>query len=94
MKHPITGVFDVLELLYHTHPTQQNGLSLAVSHDTIIAAILAVISGKNQIEQTDWPAMMEGLFVWFEGEDFVESQLKWIWRGELNILDVKQFLHR
>ncbi|WP_343581487.1 histidine phosphatase family protein [Acinetobacter sp.] len=93
MKHPITGVFDVLELLYHTHPTQQNSLSLAVSHDTILAAIIAVISGKNQIEQTDWPAMMEGLFVWFEGDDFAESQLKWIWRGEKNVLNIKQFLN-
>lgn len=91
MKHPITGVFDVLELIYNTHPNQENGLSLAVSHDTIIAAILAVISGQSQIEKTDWPAMMEGLFVWFEGENFLNSQLKWIWRGELHQLTVSDF---
>mgnify|MGYP003586245997 FL=1 len=91
MKHPITGVFDVLELLYHTHPTQHNGLSLAVSHDTILAAIVAVISGNKQIEQSDWPDMMEGLFVWFEGEDFVNSKLKWIWRGERQELTIKDF---
>ena len=91
MKHPITGVFDVLELLYHTHPTRQNGLSLAVSHDTILAAIVAVISGNKQIEQSDWPDMMEGLFVWFEGEDFVNSKLKWIWRGERQELTIKDF---
>ena len=91
MKHPITGVFDVLELLYHTQPTQHNGLSLAVSHDTILAAIVAVISGNKQIEQSDWPDMMEGLFVWFEGEDFVNSKLKWIWRGERQELTIKDF---
>lgn len=91
MKHPITGVFDVLELIYNTHPNQENGLSLAVSHDTIIAAILAVISEQSQIEKTDWPAMMEGLFVWFEGENFLNSQLKWIWRGELHQLTVSDF---
>lgn len=91
MKHPITGVFDVLELLYHTHPTQHNGLSLAVSHDTILAAIVAVISGNKQIEQSDWPEMMEGLFVWFEGEDFSNSKLKWIWRGERQELTIKDF---
>ncbi len=91
MKHPITGVFDVLELLYHTHPTQHNGLSLAVSHDTILAAIVAVISGNKQIEQSDWPDMMEGLFVWFEGEDFSNSKLKWIWRGERQELTIKDF---
>lgn len=94
MKHPITGVFDVLELLYHTHPTQHNGLSLAVSHDTILAAIVAVISGNKQIEQSDWPEMMEGLFVWFEGEDFVNSKLKWIWRGERQELVIKDFQNK
>ena len=35
MKHPITGVVDVLELIYNTHPQDHFGLSLAVSHDTI-----------------------------------------------------------
>ena len=94
MKHPITGVFDVLELLYHTHPTQHNGLSLAVSHDTILAAIVAVISGNKQIEQSDWPDMMEGLFVWFEGEDFSNSKLKWIWRGERQELTIKDFQNK
>jgi len=91
MKHPITGVFDVIELLYHTHPSQQKGLSLAVSHDTILAAIVAVISGKNQIDKADWPDMMEGLFVWFEGEDFANSKLKWIWRGQKQELLIKDF---
>ena len=94
MKHPITGVFDVLELLYHTHPTQHQGLSLAVSHDTIIAAIVAVISGQNQIEKSDWPEMMEGLFVWFEGEDFSNSKLKWIWRGQKQELVIKDFQNK
>ncbi len=94
MKHPITGVFDVLELLYHTHPTQHNGLSLAVSHDTILAAIVAVISGNKQIEQSDWPDMMEGLFVWFEGEDFSNSKLKWIWRGQKHELVIKDFQNK
>mgnify|MGYP000246380297 CR=1 FL=1 len=89
-----TGVFDVLELLYHTHPTQHNGLSLAVSHDTILAAIVAVISGNKQIEQSDWPDMMEGLFVWFEGEDFSNSKLKWIWRGQKHELVIKDFQNK
>ena len=66
MKQPIHGVVDVLELIYNTHPTNDYGLSLAVSHDTIIAAILAIISGKNIVTREDWPKMMEGLFVWFE----------------------------
>ncbi|MCG5340257.1 histidine phosphatase family protein [Acinetobacter baumannii] len=91
MKHPITGVLDVLELIYQTHPKTKSGLSLAVSHDTIIAAILAVISGNNQIQKADWPAMMEGLFVWFEGDEFPNCKLKWIWRGKTYELDVSEF---
>lgn len=91
MKHPIHGVVDVLELIYNTHPTNQYGLSLAVSHDTILAAIIAVISGRNEVTQADWPDMMEGLFVWFEGDEFLESKLKWIWRGQIDTLDISQF---
>lgn len=91
MKHPIHGVVDVLELIYNTHPTNQYGLSLAVSHDTILAAIIAVISGRNEVTKADWPDMMEGLFVWFEGDEFLESKLKWIWRGQIHTLDISQF---
>ena len=91
MKHPISGVVDVLELIYNTHPRHSYGLSLAVSHDTIIAAILAVMSGRNEVTAEDWPQMMEGLFVWFEGNEFLESQLKWIWRGQLHCLDIAKF---
>ena len=91
MKHPITGVVDVLELIYETHPTGQNQLSLAVSHDTILAAIIAVISKRTQIKQSDWPEMMEGLFVWFEGDNFAGCHLKWIWRGEKGDLSIREF---
>jgi hypothetical protein len=66
-------------------------LSLAVSHDTILAAILAVISGRTIVTKEDWPKMMEGLFVWFEGDVFLESKLKWIWRGEMNELNIHEF---
>lgn len=91
MKHPINGVIDVLELIYNTHPRHKNGLSLAVSHDTILAAIIAVISGQTQIHQADWPEMMEGLFVWFEGDDFLDSKLKWVWRGQRHELVIRDF---
>lgn len=92
MKHPITGVIDVLELIYQTHPRNQRGLSLAVSHDTILAAIISVISSKSKITWADWPAMMEGLFVWFEGDEFVDCKLKWIWRAEVHELVIRDFI--
>lgn len=90
MKHPITGVMDVLELIYSVHP-KSHGLSLAVSHDTILAAIIAVISGRSELRQADWPAMMEGVFVWFEGNEFMDCKLKWIWRGERHELMIRDF---
>lgn len=91
MKHPIRGVVDVLELIYNTHPVSPYGLGLAVSHDTILAAILALISGRNAMTKEEWPKMMEGLFVWFEGDVFLQSKLKWIWRGQLNELNIEDF---
>lgn len=94
MKQPIRGVIDVLELIYNTHPKNKNALSLAVSHDTILAAIIAVISGKAKIDQADWPEMMEGLFVWFEGDVFIDSCLCWVWRGETHVLEIRDFLKR
>ncbi len=38
--------------------------------------------------------MMEGLFVWFEGDDFLGSELNWLWRGERHHLRVSDFLNR
>lgn len=91
MKHPIGGVLDILELLYNSQSHQTASLSLAVSHDTILAAILAVIAGRQNISPEDWPEMMEGMFVWFEGDAFEHSRLKWIWRGQLGVLNIADF---
>ncbi len=104
MKHPIRGVLDVLELLFHSHliqvgkdtDTKKSALSLAVSHDTILAAFIAVISGHFQVQKKDWPEMMEGVFVWFENtSSFAESQLNWVWRGkrhQIAIRDLKAYI--
>ena len=94
MKHPITGVVDVLELIYNAHPQHSGGLTLAVSHDTIIAAMLAVMRNQTQLEKSDWPEMMEGVFVWFEGENFADSVLKWIWRGKIHQLSIREFIQQ
>ena len=64
---------------------------MAVSHDTILAAMIAVMSGRQDVSREDWPKMMEGLFVWFEGDVFLESKLKWIWRGQVHELDIADF---
>lgn len=82
MKIPVQGAQDILRLLFDHLPTQDNHLLLAVSHDTILAALFAVMAGHTSIEHKDWPNMMEGAFLWFEGETFEHSMVNWIWRGQ------------
>ena len=89
MKIPNQGVYDILHMLYAHQPERTDQLGLAVSHDTILAAVLAVIRQQYRVSTTDWPEMMEGLFVWFEGDDFNHSTMYWLWRGELGQLDIQ-----
>lgn len=82
MKMPIQGAQDILRLLFDHVPQQDNHLLLAVSHDTILAALFAVMAGHSNIERKDWPNMMEGAFLWFDGTIFEQSIVNWIWRGQ------------
>lgn len=82
MKMPIEGAQDILRLLFNHLPQQSNQLLLAVSHDTILAALFSVMAGQSRIERKDWPDMMEGAFLWFDGEQFEHSVVNWIWRGQ------------
>ncbi len=81
MKQPSRGVVDILGLLHKHLPTAENSLLLAVSHDTILAAFLAVMHDSTEISCDDWPEMMEGVFLWFEGDHFESSRVHWVWRG-------------
>ena len=86
MKMPIEGAQDILRLLFEHLPKQENGLLLAVSHDTILSALFAVMAGQQKVERKDWPQMMEGAFLWFDGDmvagRFEDSMVNWIWRGQ------------
>lgn len=82
MKVPQQGAQDILRLLFDNRPQQAGQLLLAVSHDTILAALFSVMAGQASLLQTDWPEMMEGAFLWFEGHRFEQSQVHWIWRGQ------------
>lgn len=82
MKVPQQGAQDILRLLFEHRPQQAGQLLLAVSHDTILAALFSVMAGQASLLQTDWPEMMEGAFLWFEGNRFEHSQVHWIWRGQ------------
>jgi broad specificity phosphatase PhoE len=52
-------------------------LNVHVTHDTILAVLVAELHGRRRISEEDWPWMMEGLWVWFSG-----GQMHWVWRGE------------
>lgn len=84
MKSVRQGVLDILKSAYQIQYAQHGGLHLMVSHDTIIAVIYALLAERTALMSEDWPQMMEGLFFWFEGETFLESNLVWVWRGQRN----------
>lgn len=73
---PLEGRDRLLEYLRGREPSP-GSLSVHVTHDTILIAFLAALSGMQEIREPDWPWMMEGLWLWFEGD-----AVRWIWRGE------------
>lgn len=75
------GGLDLLSLLYQSQP-EPGHLSLAVSHDTLLAAFLGVMRQIKQNDWDDWPKMMEGMFLWFDDQPFEQSTANFIWRGE------------
>lgn len=81
-KTPYQGGLDLLKLFYE-HQPQAGHLLLAVSHDTLLVVFLAVMMGVEQIDKTDWPKMMEGVFLWFDDMPFDEVTVHFIWRGKV-----------
>jgi broad specificity phosphatase PhoE len=51
-------------------------ISLCITHDTILSTFVYDLAGKKDLEQTDWPWMLEGVFLWVDEDD-----IHWIWRG-------------
>lgn len=58
-------------------------LSVHVTHDTILAAFIYFLRKEHDIDQSHWPWMMEGVFLWFEA-----NGVKWVWRGELGHFEI------
>lgn len=76
------GGLDLLKLFYH-HQPKHGHLMLAVSHDTLLSAFLAVMMDVAEIDWNDWPKMMEGVFLWFDDKAFDEAKVHFIWRGKV-----------
>ena len=90
-KNAYQGGLDILSLLYQ-HQPEQNHLMLAVSHDTLLSAFLAVMLDTPEIDWNDWPKMMEGVFLWFDDKPFIETSAHFIWRGEVYTRSVSSLL--
>lgn len=69
------------------HQGPAGSLTIHVTHDTILAAFIYHLIGRAHIKEEDWPWMMEGAWLWFEGDD-----LRWIWRGEPGVRKVGSYL--
>ena len=80
-KLPHQGGLDLLQLFYEHQPAHGH-LLLAVSHDTLLSAFLAVMMGVPEIDWNDWPKMMEGVFLWFDDKPFEQAKVHFIWRGQ------------
>ena len=80
-KNAHQGGLDILSLFYQ-HQPQAGHLMLAVSHDTLLSAFLAVMFDVVEIDWNDWPKMMEGVFLWFDEAPFDQANAHFIWRGE------------
>ena len=75
------GGLDILSLFYQ-HQPEHGHLCLAVSHDTLLSAFLAVMMQVDEIGWNDWPKMMEGVFLWFDDAPLNEAYAHFIWRGQ------------
>lgn len=74
---PKEGAAKLIEHFYQSQQQQTAGnLIVHVSHDTIIAAFIYHLLQKTQINEEDWPWMMEGAWLWFDN-----SSLYYLWRG-------------
>lgn len=90
-KSPAQGILDLLQLFFDNQP-QYGELRVVVSHDTLLMAFLAVITQTRQIHPSDWPEMMEGVFLWFDDKPFEKAQVHIIWRGKTYQYPVAQLL--
>lgn len=69
------GTGDFLQMLRRAQP-EESGLTVCVTHDTILGTLVYDLENKRQLDDDDWPWMLEGVFLWFD-----DSFVHWVWRG-------------
>lgn len=84
LREPLQGILSPAagaeRLLRHLHESQgrAGSVTVHVTHDTILAAFVYHLMGREHLQEEDWPWMLEGVWLWFEDVDTV----CWVWRGE------------
>ena len=92
-KNAYQGGLDLLSLFYQYQP-EPGQMRLAVSHDTLLSAFLAVMLEVSEIDWNDWPKMMEGVFLWFDEKPFTEASAYFVWRGVMYQRPISNLLDR
>ncbi len=89
LRNEVRGVLSPAEgarrLLTHIKAAkgEDGTLSLHVTHDTILASFIYFLRQESELDETHWPWMMEGAFIWFD-----DDGVNWIWRGEHGVYDL------
>jgi hypothetical protein len=68
-----TGRF--LTMLKATQPVGSE-ITICVTHDTILSTFVYDLQKRQQLDDDDWPWMLEGVFLWFD-----DGNVHWVWRG-------------
>lgn len=93
LQEPLAGLLSpkagTAKLIRHIQDNlgPPGSLTVHVTHDTILAAFIYHLLARDEIDETDWPWMMEGAWLWFDDEDV----LRWVWRGEPGGCDVRAY---
>lgn len=83
---PEQGGAKLLRHLFE-HQGPAGSFTVHVTHDTILAAFIYHLIGRDHLDEEDWPWMLEGAWVWFEDRDTV----RWIWRGGFGQRDIAPY---
>jgi broad specificity phosphatase PhoE len=82
------GTGRLLDWLMEIQPARGE-ISLCITHDTILSTFVYDLAGKKDLQRKDWPWMLEGVFLWGDGDD-----IHWIWRGVSSRISRLKYLEK
>lgn len=73
-REPVAGTARILDAL-RGHAPRAGGLTIAVTHDTVLAVVLHVLAGRRARSEALWPRMLEAALLWWD-----DDGVHWRWR--------------